>query len=221
MRAAGKAAGRSGMKVLMLNGSPDPYGCTYTALSEVGKILEENQISVEIFQLGASAVRDCIGCGRCTSEGCVFSDDGVNEFLTKAGHADAFVFGTPVYFAHPSGRILSFLDRAFYAGGEAFAFKPAAALASARRAGTSASLDVMNKYFAAYRMVTVGSTYWNGVHGSKAEDVYEDEEGMQTLRNLGRNMAWILNCIEAGRIAGFNPPSLERGFHTDFIQGER
>lgn len=207
------------MKVLMLNGSSNQYGCTYTALSEVGKILHENQIQHEIFQIGAAPVRDCIGCNQCTEIGCIFTDDKVNEFLAKAKEADAFVFGTPVYFSHPSGRILSFLDRAFYCGGEAFAFKPGAAVVSARRAGTSASLDVMNKYFEPYRMVTVGSTYWNGVHGFTPEDVYKDKEGVQTMRNLGRNMAWILMCIEIGKNAGFNPPDMERGCHTNFIGG--
>lgn len=207
------------MKVLMLNGSSNLYGCTFTALSEVGKTLIENQIEYEIFQLGPSPIRDCIGCNQCSEKGCVFTDDKVNEFVLKAKEADAFVFGTPVYFFHPSGRILSFLDRAFYSGGKAFSFKPGAAIVSARRAGTSASLDVLNKYFEPYRMVTVGSTYWHEVHGLTPEDVYKDKEGMQTMRNLGRNIAWILKCIEAGKNAGFNPPEMERGCHTNFIEG--
>lgn len=205
------------MNVLMLNGSSNLSGCTYTALTEVGKVLQQNQIQYEIFQLGVAPIRDCIGCNRCTEASCVFTDDKVNGFLAKARHADAFVFGTPVYFEHPSGRILSFLDRAFYAGGEAFAFKPGAAVASARRAGTSVALDVMNKYFQGYRMVTVGSTYWNEVHGLSPEDVRADKEGLQTMRNLGRNMAWILRCIEAGKSAGINPPDMERASLTNFI----
>lgn len=205
------------MKVLMLNGSCNQHGCTYIALNEVGKILQENSIDYEIFQIGTKPIRDCIGCNQCRSYGCIFTDDNVNDFIAKAKQADAFIFGTPVYFSHPSGRILSFLDRVFYAGGEAFAYKPVSAVVSARRAGTSASLDVMNKYFQPYRMVTVGSTYWNEVHGFTPQDVYKDKEGMQTMRNLARNMVWILNCIEAGKHAGFSAPVMERGSHTNFI----
>ena len=151
------------MKVLMLNGSCNPKGCTYTALTEVGKTLTSAGIDYEIVQLGGGPVRDCIGCNQCSKNGCVFTDDGVNDFIAKARQADGFVFGTPVYYAHPSGRALSFLDRVFYAGGSAFAGKPGAAVASARRAGTTASLDALGKYFGISNMVTVGSTYWNMV----------------------------------------------------------
>lgn len=206
------------MKVLMLNGSPNSHGCTFTALSEIGKVLKENMIDYEIFQIGAGPIRDCIGCHKCSEEGCIFKDDKANEFLSKAKEADGFIFGTPVYYAHPTGRILSFLDRVFFSGSRAFSFKPGAAIASARRAGTSASLDVMNKYFEPCRMIRVGSTYWNEVHGFKPEDVYKDEEGMQTMRNLGRNLAWILKCIEAGKAIGLNHPEMERKVQTNFIR---
>ena len=199
------------MKVLMLNGSCNPKGCTYTALTDAG-------IDYEIVQLRGDPVRDCIGCNQCSKSGCVFTDGGVNDFIAKARQADGFVFGTPVYYAHPSGRVLSFLDRVFYAGGSAFAGKPGAAVASARRAGTTASLDALGKYFGISDMVTVGSTYWNMVHGHCPEDVMLDGEGLQTMRNLGRSMAWLLHCIQAGREAGYDFPAPERGHQTNFIR---
>ena len=205
------------MKVLMVNGSAKAAGCTFTALTEVGKALNEEGIDYEIFQLGGGPLRDCIGCLQCSDKGCVFDDDKVNEFLEKAREADGFVFGSPVYYAHPSGRILSFLDRAFYAGsrnsnGSPFAGKSGAAVVSARRAGTTASLDVLNKYFTIASMPTVGSSYWNMVHGSKPEDVLEDQEGVQTMHNLGKNMAWL---IKGGR-EGF--PAQEKGARTNFVR---
>ncbi len=206
------------MKVLMLNGSAKPNGNTFLALSEIGKQLEKEGIEYEIFQIGPDPVRDCIGCGRCSKEGCFFDDDGVNAFLAKAREADGFVFGSPVYFAHPSGRILSFLDRAFYAGAGAFAFKPGAAVTVARRAGTTASFDVLNKYFGISRMPVAGSTYWNVAHGRKPGESPLDGEGMRTMRNLARGMAWLLKSIEAGRQAGIPRPETERGEMTNFIR---
>ena len=153
------------MKVLMLNGSPKANGNTNAALLEVGRTLENEGILYEIFQMGGKPVRDCICCGQCSEKGCAFNDDDVNEFIAKAKEADGFVFGTPVYYAHPSGRILSFLDRAFYAGGAAFRFKPGASVAVARRGGSSASFDCLNKYFGIAQMPVVGSTYWHMVYG--------------------------------------------------------
>ena len=185
------------MKVLMLNGSAKPNGNTYYALSEIGKQLEKEGISYEIFQMGGDAVRDCIGCGQCTETGCIFTDDKVNEFIAKAKAADGFVFGTPVYYAHPSGRILSFLDRVFYSSGKSFAFKPAASVAVARRGGCSASFDVLNKYF-----------------GIAAQDA----EGLQTMRNLARNLAWMLKCFGAGKEKGIPLPEAERENQTNFIR---
>ena len=154
------------MNVLMINGSPNTKGCTFTALTEIGKTLQEQNINYEIMQLGKQPIRDCINCNRCHGDGCIFDDDMVNEFIQKAKDADGFVFGTPVYYAHPSGRLLSFLDRAFYSSASSriykpFQFKPAAAIASARRAGTTASIDVINKYFSIAMMPIVSSTYWN------------------------------------------------------------
>ena len=206
------------MKVLMLNGSARPSGNTFIALKEIGEQLKKEGIDYEIVNVGNKPLRDCIGCNRCTETGCVFADDGVNDFVAKARTADGFVFGTPVYYAHPSGRILSFLDRAFYSSSDAFAFKPGAAVAVARRGGTSASFDVLNKYFGISRMPVVGATYWNLVHGTAPGEAAEDAEGLQTMRNLARNMAYLLECQEAGRQAGVPLPETERGNRTNFIR---
>lgn len=206
-------------KVLLVNGSCNEMGCTYTALTEVAAALEKERLETEIFQLGREAIRDCVGCGGCRKLGrCVFDDDAVNGFVDKAGKADGFVFGTPVYYAHPSGRILSFLDRAFYSGGSAFACKPGACVASARRAGTTASLDVLNKYFTINRMPVVSSNYWNMVHGNTPDEVRKDLEGLQIMRGIGQNMAWIIKCIEAGRAAGIECPKPEAKVRTNFIR---
>lgn len=206
------------MKVLMLNGSAKPEGNTYRALYEVGEQLKKEGIDYEIFQLGADPVRDCIGCMQCSASGCIFDDDKVNEFIAKARECDGFVFGTPVYYAHPSGRILSFLDRAFYSGKTAFQFKPGASVAVARRAGTSASFDVLNKYFGISQMPVAGSTYWNLVHGRIPGEAEQDAEGMQTMRNLARNMAWMMKCFEAGKEKGIALPESETGSRTNFVR---
>ncbi len=207
------------MKVLLLNGSPHPHGCTFTALSEVAKTLEENGVETEILQLGNKPVRGCIACGGCAGKGrCVFGDDIVNTLIEKMEQADGFIVGSPVYYASANGAVECILDRAFYAGGKAFVHKPAAAVASARRAGTTATLDELTKYFTISQMPVVSSTYWPMVHGGKAEDVAKDEEGLQIMRNLGRNMAWLLKCIEAGKQAGVQVPEAERQYRTNFIR---
>lgn len=206
------------MKVLMLNGSAKANGNTYTALLEVGKQLEKEGISYEIVQIGAKPIRDCIGCGKCNENGCVFTDDEVNAFVAKAREADGFVFGTPVYYAHPSGRILSFLDRVFYSSSQVFRFKPGASVAVARRGGTTASFDCLNKYFGISQMPVAGSTYWNQVHGRVPGEATLDEEGLQTMRNLARNLAWMMKCFEAGREKGIGLPEMERGVMTNFIR---
>ena len=207
------------MKVLMINGSPHKKGCTFTALSEIADTLTMEGIESEILHLGTDPIRDCIACGKCSELGgkCVFDDDMVNEIITKAEQADAFIFGSPVYYAHPSGRILSALDRVFYAGSKAFAFKPAASIVSARRGGTTASVDVLNKYFTINQMPVVASTYWNMVHGNKPEEVKQDLEGLQTMRNIASNMAWLLRCIEAGREKGITTPENQK-VQTSFIR---
>lgn len=205
------------MKVLLLNGSTRKNGCTYLALSEVAKALNSDGVETEIVQMGGGPIRDCIGCNGCAGKGqCVFGDDMVNEIIIKAKDADGFVFGSPVYYAHPSGQILSLLDRLFYAGGGAFTHKPGATVVTARRAGTTASLDVLNKYMTDAQMPVVTSTYWNMVFGPAPELVEQDKEGLQTMRNLGRNMAWLLKCIHAGAQQGVTPPSVETDHWTNF-----
>lgn len=207
------------MKVLLLNGSAKPNGCTYTALTEIANILEEEQIEYEIVQLGNKPIRDCIGCNKCKElhNTCVFNDDMINELIKKAEAADGFIFGTPVYYAHPSGRLLSVLDRLFYAGSAVFRHKPGAAISSARRGGTTASLDVINKYFTIAEMPVVSSSYWNMVHGNTPDEVKQDLEGLQTMRNIGRNMSWLLKCIQLGKEHGVDIPETERTFRTNFI----
>ena len=175
-------------------------------------------IEYEIFQLGGEPIRDCIGCGQCSEQGCVFADDKVNEFIAKAKEADGMIFGTPVYYAHPSGRIQSFLDRVFYSSSKAFVFKPGASIAVARRGGTTASFDVLNKYFGISQMPVVGSSYWNIIHGARIGEAVLDAEGLQTMRNLARNMAWMLKCFEAGRQAGVEFPNCEHTSRTNFIR---
>ncbi len=207
------------MKVLLFNGSNKANGCTFTALKEVEKILNEEGIETEILQIGANPIRDCIGCNSCRSTGkCVFNDDMVNEWLEKCKTADGFVFGTPVYYAHPSGRILSAMDRLFYASGSVFVHKPATVIASARRGGTTATLDTISKYFSLKQMPVISSTYWNMVHGNTPEETMQDLEGLQTMRNIARNMAWILKCIKAGKEAGIEEPTAETTARTNFIR---
>ena len=206
------------MKVLLLNGSPHPHGCTFTALSEVAGALEKNGIETEIFQIGNQPISGCIACGKCRDTGkCVISD-GVNDFVEKAKSADGFVFGSPVYYASASGQISSFLDRAFYGKSAIFEGKPGAAVVSCRRAGSTASLDQLNKYFTISGMPVVSSRYWNMVHGNTPEEVVQDKEGMQVMRTLGNNMAWLLKCIEAGKAAGIEAPAAERKIKTNFIR---
>lgn len=207
------------MKVLLINGSPRVKGCTYTALAEAAAALEEENIQWEIVHIGANPIQDCVACGQCRKLGrCVFDNDSINEILQKAQVADDFIFGTPVYYAHPSGRVLSALDRLFYSGGRYFAHKPGFAVASARRAGTTASLDVLNKYFTIAQMPVVSSTYWNMVHGNTPEEVLQDKEGLQTMRNAAKNMAWLLKCIEAGKEKGVVPPQNLKKDVTNFIR---
>lgn len=199
------------MKVLLINGSPKEKGCTYTALNEAAKTLKEEKIETEIFHIGAKAIHGCTACGKCFdgSRQCVFDGDGVNEILKKVDEIDGLIVGSPVHYASAAGAISSFLDRMFFASAGAFAYKPGAAVVSARRAGTTAALDQLNKYFTISKMPVVSSQYWNMVHGSTPEDVAKDLEGMQVMRTLGRNMAWMLKCFEAGKNAGIEIPKPE------------
>lgn len=208
------------MKVLLVNGAPHEKGCTYTALCEIAKELENNGVDSEIFWLGNKPVRGCIGCGGCAKNDghCVFNDDAANTLIDKAAEADAFVFGSAVHYAAPSGTICAVLDRAFYAGGKNFKYKPGAAILSCRRAGSTAAFDVLNKYFTISNMPVVSSGYWNMVHGSKADDVLKDEEGLQVMRTLGKNTAWLLMCIESGKANGIERPADEPKIRTNFIR---
>ncbi len=198
------------MKVILVNGSSRKEGCTNAALLEVERSLKEEGIETEQFFIGNQPLADCIACGKCRKDGRCTFEDVVNEFVEKSKTADGFVFGSPVYYAHPSGRLLSFMDRAFYSGGSVFAFKPAAAVLSARRAGTTASFDVINKYFTIASMPVVSSTYWNHVYGKEPEQVQEDKEGLMTMYNIGKNMAWMLKCIEFGKKNGLEHPVNEK-----------
>lgn len=213
------------MKVLLVNGSPHEKGCTYTALAEVASALEKEGIEAEIFSIGRKPVGGCVACGGCGRPGkrgnCVF-DGPVNECLDKAMQADGFVFGAPVYYAGAAGSMSAFMDRLFMAGGHReqnpFALKPAAAVTSARRAGTTATLDRLNKYFLFAQMPVISSSYWNMVHGNTPEEVRQDKEGLQVMRTLGRNMAFFLKCKAAGLAAGVPLPVREDPVKTNFIR---
>lgn len=207
------------MKVILVNGSPKVKGCTYTALCEVASALEKSGIETEIFHVGTEAIRGCMGCGACKKLGgkCMYNDS-VNEFIEKAKTADGFVFGSPVHYAAVSGVITSFLDRAFYAGKSNFEYKPGAVVVSCRRGGASAAFDQLNKYFTISNMPVVSSQYWNQVHGTNPEEVKQDLEGMQTMRTLGNNMAWLLKAIEAGKKIGIDIPEKEVKVSTSFIR---
>jgi len=207
------------MKVLLVNGSPNKKGCTFTALCEVEKELNRQDIETEIFYIGKKPIRGCTACGKCSETGkCVFDDDAVNVALVKADKSNGFVFGSPVHYAGPSGFIKSFLDRCFFAGSDVFAYKPGAAIVSCRRAGATAALDQLNKYFTINNMPVVSSQYWNMVHGNTLEDVLQDLEGLQTMRALGRNLAWLLKSIQAGKKAGVALPETEERIWTNFIR---
>lgn len=209
------------MKVLLVNGSPNEKGCTYTALSEVARTLEEQGVETEIFHIGNKPVRGCIGCGSCRRNKngkCVFDDDILNHLADKAKGADGYIFGSPVYYASPNGAMIALMDRLFFSAGQYMAYKPAACVVSARRAGTTASYEVFNKYIGINNMLMVPANYWNMVHGSKPEDVKRDEEGMQIMRILGNNMAWMLKLLEQGKTAGFSHPEPEEKIKTNFIR---
>ena len=211
------------MKVLLVNGGPHKSGCTNRALQEVAYTLIKEGIDTEIFWIGNKPIGGCIACKKCVQTGkCVF-DDVVNQFREKAYEADGFVFGTPVHYGAASGNMTAFMDRLFYSelGGnknKAFYLKPAAAVISARRAGTTATFDQINKYFTIQEMPIVSSRYWNMVHGATAEQVEEDLEGLYTMRVLGRNMAYMLRCQEAARKAGVKLPEQEPAIFTNFVR---
>lgn len=210
------------MKVVLVNGSPHEKGCTFTALCEVQKTLEQEKIDTEIFWIGTKPLSGCIACRKCESLGqCVF-DDCVNDFLSLARSCDGFIFGSPVYWASATGPLTSFMDRVFFAdacsGKKLFYLKPAASVISTRRAGATTTFDQINKYFTLKQMPLVSSQYWHMVHGMKPEEVQKDLEGLQTMRTLGRNMAFLLKCLEAGKKAGVPLPEVEPPIRTNFIR---
>ena len=210
------------MKVLLFNGSPHKNGCTYTALEEIAKTLKEEGIDTEVYQIGTEPISACRACYACAKLGKCVIDDKVNEFVEYARDFDGYIFGSPVHYASASGGITAFLDRAFFAAsrakdGNPFLHKPAAAVASARRSGTTATLDQLNKYFTITQMPIISGRYWNMVHGHTPEDVMQDKEGLQNMRFIARNMACFLKCKELGEKAGIFPPEQEPTIHTNFI----
>lgn len=209
------------MNVLLFNGSPHKEGATYTALLEISNELTRNNITAEIIQVGSEGFTGCKACRGCKDKNkCVFGDnDGLNAIIAKCDQADGFVFGSPVYYASANGTLVGFMDRLFYSASSTLRHKPAAAIACARRGGTTATLDVINKYFTINQMPVVSSTYWNIVHSNGgASEVAQDLEGMQTMRNIGKNMAWLLTCIELGKHNGIEPPIADCGSFTNFIR---
>ena len=206
------------MKVLILNGSPREKGCVARALREVEETLKNEGIETETICLGNKDIRGCIACRSCVKNGkCVF-DDVVNEVAPKFEEADGIVIGTPVYYSHANGTIISFLDRLFFSTHFNKAMKVGATVVSSRRAGSTSAFDEINKYFTICNMPIVSSSYWNEVHGSKAEDVEKDLEGLQTMRNLGKNMAFMIKSIHLGK-EKFGLPEVERGTFTSFSDG--
>ena len=207
------------MKVLLVNGSPHEHGCTDAALREIASTLQEEGVESELFWIGREPIGGCVACGGCRKEGkCVFGGI-VNTFLEKAEQADGFVFGSPVHYAAASGNMTAFLDRVFYsAPASVFAQKPGCVVVSARRAGTTAAYEQLIKYLGISQMPIISSCYWNMVHGSKAEDAYQDEEGMHCMRVLARNLAYYMKCREAAAQAGIVPPALQPPVRTNFIR---
>ena len=204
-------------KILLINGSPNEKGCTYTALCEIADTLAKNDVESEILYLGKKPVAGCIACGKCFQTGrCVF-DDKVNEVLEKLDEYDGIVVGSPVYYAGPTGQLCAFLDRLFFCSERRMAGKLGAAVVSCRRGGASAAFDRLNKYFTICNMTVVGSQYWNQVHGFTPEDVRKDEEGLQTMRTLAQNIAWLLKNRDAGKAQGISAPVYEARINTNFI----
>ncbi|MDR1961316.1 MAG: flavodoxin family protein [Gracilibacteraceae bacterium] len=206
------------MKVLLINGSPRKNGCTSTALSEVAGEIWAQGIETEVFHIGNRPIRGCQACGRCRALGhCVFSDDPVNACLEQAAQADGLIVGSPVYFAGINGALGALLDRMFYAGNALLAYKPAGAVVSCRRGGAGSAFDRLNKYFTISNMPVVPSQYWNAVHGNSPEEVRQDLEGLQIMRTLGRNMAWLVKSLAAAKDI-VPRPEAEVRVRTNFIR---
>lgn len=204
------------LKVLLINGSPHRNGNTFIALSEVAKALEAERIKTEIFPIGNRPIQGCIACYKCNKTGiCVFKDEPYLTLRQKTKEADGIIIGSPVYFGGPSGTLCSLLDRLFYSSGHLVQYKPAASVVVCRRGGASASFDRLNKYFTILNMPVVASNYWNSVHGRNPGEALQDAEGLQTMRTLARNMAWMLRNL---RKNGTVPPEVEPRIHTNFIR---
>ncbi len=206
------------MKVLLLNGSPHPQGCTATALEEIARVLRFENVDTEIVHVGGTQISGCMGCGACRRSGKCIRNEAVNRITELAKDCDGFVFGSPVHYAAASGTLTALLDCCFYSASGAFAFKPAACIVSCRRGGATAAFEQLNKYLTINQMPVVSGQYWNMVHGNTPEEVLQDEEGLQTMRSIGRNMAWLLHCIQAGKEAGIDCPTQEPRKRTNFIR---
>ena len=205
------------MKILLFNGSPHRNGCTYTALSEVAGSLAKNDLETEIFQAGSVAGPGCQACGACRKVGHCVHSKAVAEISARLDEFDGYVFGAPVYYASAAGQLSAFCDALFYSSAAKLRYKPGAAVVSCRRGGSTAALDEINKYFTINCMPVVSSQYWNMVHGNTPEQVRQDLEGMQIMRQLGENMSWLLRCIELGQQAGIAPQTEPR-VSTNFIR---
>lgn len=206
------------MKVMLLNGSPNEKGCTYTALREVEKVLNNHEIKTEMIYLGKKPIAGCIACSKCFETGRYIWNDKVNEIAERLDEIDGLIIGSPVYYASANGSLTAFLDRLFFSAGDKMAGKLGASIVSCRRAGSTAAFDQLNKYFTISNMPIVSSNYWNQVHGFTPEDVMQDKEGLQIMRTLGENMAWLLKCIEAGKKMNIQKPEYEEKIMTNFIK---
>jgi len=210
------------MKVLLLNGSPHEKGCTYTALQEISTQLHKEGISSEIFWVGNKPITPCLACGGCAKSGKCVVNDKVNEFLTKAEDFDGYIFGSPVHYASASGNIVAFLHRVFmaeaFSGKNIFRLKPGAAITTARRAGTTVTIDQLNKYFQVTEMPIISGRYWTMVHGNNPDEIQQDKEGMQNMRILAKNMAYFLKCKQVAKEAGIVEPTAEAAVWTNFIR---
>lgn len=204
------------MKVLLVNGSPNEHGCTYTALSEVAAVLHKHEIETELVYLGKKPVAGCIACMKCFDTGHCFRDDIVRKLQNRLDEFDAIVLGSPVYYSNPTGQILSFAQRLFFCKENELAGKLGASVVSCRRGGASATFESLNQFFTISNMPVVSSQYWNSVHGFTPDDVRKDAEGLQTMRTLGENMAWMLHCIKGKN--ELNIPVYEPRLRTHFIQ---
>ena len=212
-----------GLKVVFVNGSPNPKGSTWRSMVEISKALHEEGILVEWIHVGNRPVRGCMGCNACRESGlgrCIYGDDVVNVAIARMEQADGLLIGSPVHYAAASGAVTSFLDRMFYAANakKAFYGKPGAAIVCCRRGGATAALEQLNKYFTISNMPIVSSYYWNMVHGNNIDEVVHDEEGMFVMRQLGKNMAWMLKSLKAARDQGITFPYAEQEIRMNFIR---